>query len=304
MGQNLELSVVIVVLESAQRLENCLAALTRQAGAPQFEIIVPWDGTHGPPDTLQSRFPEVRFLLVEKRRTYAELRAAGIRSAKAPIVAITEDHCLPRENWCAAIVAAHSEPHAAIGGSVEKDTPDGALNWSFYLADYIRYLDPADGPSAQLTDCNVTYKRTDLDAVAEVWQREFHENQVHHALTSRGRSLWISPRIVVRQKRCLTWRTALRDRYAFGRLFASTRVEGSPLAKRLVMLGSCLLLPALLVARVAGHVARTRRYQTEFLGALPALLVICAAWALGELIGYLTGSPETSLRRQGREGAP
>jgi len=303
MTRAIELSVVIVVLESARRLEDCLAAFARQTEAPPFEIIVPWDGTHGLMSAIQSLFPMVRFLPMEGRRTYAELRAAGIRVATAPVVAITEDHCLPREDWCAAIVAAHAAAHAAIGGSVEKETPDTALNWAFYFADYIRYLDPVEGASHHLTDCNVAYKRSDLDAVAEVWQREFHENQVHQALASGGKSLWLSPRIVVRQKRHLTWRAALWDRYAFGRLFASTRVQGAPFSRRLLMLASCSILPFLLVARVARHVERTRRYRSNFLAALPAVGAVCTVWAWGEFVGYLTGSPESTLRQEPQEAS-
>src|SRR5262249_23045683 len=159
---------------------------------------------------------------------------------------------------------------------------DHVLGWAFYLADYLRYLDPAEGPSPHLTDGNVTYKRAALAEVGGVWETEFHENVVHGALQAKGMSLWLSPRIVVRQKRHITLRDALRDRYAFGRLFGSTRVEGMGAVARLKLTVLSVLLPAVLLLRVAQHVLRTRRYAAEWLRALPALLLISTVWAWGE----------------------
>ena len=91
--------------------------------------------------------------------------------------------------------------YPAIGGAVEKQTPDKTLSWAFYLADYLRYLDPQEGPSDHLTDGNVSYKRAALEKIKHLWAEEFHENVVHAALAGNGGSLWLSPKIIVRQKR-------------------------------------------------------------------------------------------------------
>jgi Glycosyl transferase family 2 len=285
------LSVVVIVLEGGTRLERCLEALSLQSA----EIIVPWDGAHGSVTPFESRFPQVRFPAVKGRGTYAQLRALGIQQASGELIAVTEDHCTPRQDWVREIIAAHSQPHAAIGGAVEKETPDTALNWSFYFADYIRYLAPVEGPAHHLTDCNVSYKRGALDSIQDVWRSEFHENVVHAALRGRGQSLWLSPRVVVRQKRNFTLRSALWDRYAFGRLFASTRVAGASAANLAVWAAATPVLPLLLAARACGHVLRTGSYGPQFLRALPLFTLICASWALGEMAGYLTRRPESVL---------
>jgi hypothetical protein len=289
------ISVVVITVESAARLRTCLQALARQTAQP-VEILVPWDGSHGSSSALQREFPNTRFIPAGGAKlTFAQLRAHGIAQARGEIVAITEDHFTPAEDWCRQIQAEHRSPHAAIGGAVEKQTPDRVLGWAFYLADYLRYLDPAEGPSPHLTDGNVTYKRAALLQIRDAWQTEFHENVVHAALMAKGQSLWLSPRIVVRQKRHISLRGALRDRYAFGRLFGSTRVEGMSVIARLKLTLLCALLPALLVMRVASHIVRTRRYAAEWLRALPALLLISTVWAWGEFVGYVTARPDASL---------
>jgi hypothetical protein len=299
------LSVVVVVLEGSERLRTCLTALVAQIEAVNAEIIVPWDGSRGSAAGLRSRFPGVDFLELVGMRTYAELRSAGVRRARGTIVAITEDHCMPAADWCTQIVAAHRMAAVAIGGTVEKQSPDTALNWAFYLADYIRYMNPAiSGPSRQLTDCNVTYKRAALEAIRGVWLTEFHENQVHDALLALGETLWLEPRIMVYQKRPFSLRQAIRDRYIFGRLFGSTRAASVSASRRVVYLASSLPLPALLVLRVAGHVLLKRRCGWALFRSFPALLLICTVWAWGEFAGYLTGKPEASLAARGNEAAP
>jgi hypothetical protein len=287
--------VVVITVESAARLRGCLEALRTQ-DAPADEVLIPWDGTHGEAGPLERDYPEMRFVRVNPRGlTYAQLRALGVAESCGEIIALTEDHFIPAPDWCRQIVEAHRAPHAAIGGAVEKLTPDKALNWSFYFADYLRYLDPVEGPSAGLTDGNVTYKRSELAHIAGVWKHEFHENLVHAALARRGQSLWISPRIVVRQKRNLSLGEAVRDRYAFGRLFGSTRIEGMPVAGRWKLALLSPLLPAVLVMRIVVGVLRKRKYVGPLVRALPGLALIATVWAWGEFAGYVTARREERL---------
>jgi len=281
-------------------MPQCLDALVTQAGVENIEILVPCDDRIADVPTLQRRFPTVQFLAVQGPRTYAELRALAVRKARGTIIALTEDHCTPAEDWCARILRAHEGSHAAVGGAVEKNQPDSVVNWGLFLADYVRYANPrAEGSSSELTDCNVSYKQTALSAIHDVWRGEFHEPAVHAALLTCGESLWFSPDIVVYQQRGLRLSEAIWDRYAFGRLLGSGRVASKPRARRLVYAALTGLLPVLLLARVAGQVLHKRRYQSAFFRALPVLAALSTAWAWGEFIGYLTGRPSSVLRAGG-----
>lgn len=291
------LSVVVVVLGGADYIPRVLKALEGQTDVEEFEIVVPCDDRVPNPAALAKQFPRVVFFQVEGRRSYAELRAIGVRRSRGAVVALTEDHCIPQSDWAAQILRAHEAPHAAVGGAVEKLEPDTALNWALYLADYVRYQNPMpEGMTMHLTDCNVTYKRSWLTTIADVWRDEFHEPIVHAALRAAGGTLWFSPRVVVKQQRSVRLIDAIRDRYAFGRLFGGGRVASAPLMRRMVFAAAALLLPFLLIARVAGHVFRKRRSVGAFLHALPALSLLSTVWALGELVGYLTGRPGAGLR--------
>jgi hypothetical protein len=261
-------------------------------------VIVPHDDSLRELDFLRQRFAEVKFLHFCGQLSYAELRAVGVRASRGRLVAITEDQCIPPRDWCANVIAAHASSHAAIGGPVDKHQPDTPLNWSIYLRELGTYMPPVDeGPSACLTDCNVSYKRAALEAIAAVWRDEFHEQQVHAALRQRGETLWLSPALLTFQQRSMKLVPALRERYAFGRLFGSLHAAAIPAGKRALLITASPLLPALLVARVLWSVLGKRRHVRACLVALPYIVLFATLWTWGELLGYLTGRPSATRDR-------
>jgi hypothetical protein len=293
-----ELSIVIVVVAGREPLARCLEALRRQEGAGSREVIVAHDDQHPDVQALEPRFADASFLRVPGTRTFAELRAAGVARAAAPIVALTEDHCAADPRWAAALVAAHAEDprRAAVGGVVEKALPDTALDWAVYLLDYARYAGPqADGPVHALTDCNVSYKRSALAPLAALWRDEFHEPTVHAALEQGGLVLWLASAMVVWQRRPFTLMGALRDRWQYGRLFGSLRAAGTPFSRRLVLAALAPAVPALQVLRVAQHAHRAPQLRAGLLRALPWVVLLAVAWGAGELAGHATGRPPAAL---------
>jgi hypothetical protein len=287
------LSVVVVILGRGPHLERCLEALQRREGAPDAEILVPFDETHGAEAALAARFPEVNFISVPGKRSYAELRTAGVRAAGGRIIAITEDQCIPPPRWCANIVAAHAAPHAAIGGPVDKLVPDRAINWAIYLRELGHFMPPMpEGPVHALTDCNVTYKRAALEAIAEVWRDAFHEPEVHAALVKNGGTLWLTPALLTMQQREMVLEQALRERYAFGRLYGGLRARAIPASKRIILLLASPLLPLLLTARCYAAVFSKKRHISAALKALPYVLLFALVWGWGEFVGYLTKKSE------------
>ena len=297
------ISVIVVPLAGGAPLRRCLSALAAQRGAPSLEILVTHDDALAQAAELQVEYPAVRFVRVCARAHPARLRAAGAARASGRIVALTEDHCTPASDWCAAIAVAHGTVRAVVGGVVEKTRPAGALEWAIYFCDYGRYMPPAaTAEAAYLTDCNVSYARETLAAVRGLWSEEFHETVVHGALRAAGIPLRLSPTIVVDQGRPMRLGAALADRVAHGRLFAATRADARP--RRWLYAVGTLALPALLTARVVATALTKRRHLAELSRALPAVAALTMAWAAGELLGYLAPrAGTTGARRLGAEPA-
>ncbi len=301
-----QLSIVVVVLAGRVALARCLDAVRALRGVDSIETIVAYDDHHPDVDSLIARHPDLVFAQLPGRRTCAEIRSHGMRLAHAPVVALTEDHCVPDPDWGRAILDAHRTAHAAIGGPVDKRGTDHAIAWAVYLLDYSRYASPlAEGPARGLTDCNVSYKRSALVAIESVWRTEFHEPEVHDALRRHGATLWQTPAIVVRQQRSLTPSAALRERFDFGRLFGALRARDASPARRVLLTLASVLVPPLLIWRLRSPLQRAPELRAPLLRALPSIVVLALAWGLGEAVGHATArAPRSQQPRAGvRPGA-
>jgi hypothetical protein len=282
--------VVVVSLEGGDALEATLGALRQQDPCVGgVEVIV----VGMPTQTIVARAGlegGFRLLPSSNAASPAVARARAVAEARAPLIALTEDHCVPAGDWCARIVAAHRESHAAIGGAIAKRTPAESLGWAIYFADYSRYMPQMRaGEAPYLSDCNVSYKREALDEVRDVWREAFHETAVHAALLARGASLWLDPSILVYEDRHLPLRALLSDRYDHGRLFAALRSAELSAGKRLALSILAWGLPVLSVGRIAMRTILRRGAVGRLLASLPSLVMITAAWAAGESAGYATG---------------
>ncbi|MDH3980251.1 MAG: glycosyltransferase [Gammaproteobacteria bacterium] len=296
---NIDLSVIVVTRVDQAQLDRCLEALTKQETTASFEVIIPADESLGDVNAMIMRYRCWEFVRTHGTQTHAQLRSLGVHHARGRLVATTEDHCLPEANWVQAIVDEHANAPVAIGGVVEKVPPDDALNWAVYFHDYLRYMPPAEaGETHELSALNASYKMSALREVAGSWQREFHEADVHGALEAHGGTLWLSPNIMVKQRRNLEIEHALWERYAFGRLFASTRTGTAAPGRCLLYAALSPIQPVLLLARLGGHIRRKQHHRMEFFMALPATLLLATAWAFGEFMGYVTRKPDPRLEPQ------
>ncbi len=301
------LSVVVTVVSDTSeasdtlQLEQCLEALQAQVDSPPLELLVTCNGRLSGIDQLQTRFPNVRFIAVDKLRTarsgpsrehHDELRGIGIRAARAPLVALIEDVGLPDPLWTAQLVNEHAASYAAVGGAMENGI-DRPLNWAVYFGDFGRYQNPIPrGPSPFVSDANVCYKRDALERVADAWPDSYNEARVHGALAGRGEVLALSPEVVVRQNRLnLRLGSVLTERYVWGRSFAATRVIALPASKRFLLAAMTPLLPFVLFLRQMRKVLASKRNRLAFLRAAPLTFLVNTTWSWGEFVGYITGRP-------------
>ncbi len=309
-NQGIELSVVVgLIAGDKETVAACLDSLGLGLSKYRNECIVPYDARLDGVEKLQERFPWAEFVdardrvdvehFKHSREHHDILRAIGLARAKGSVVALLEDHGTPAPGWCDAVMKAHTGPAAAVGGAVENNI-DRLLNQAVYYCDFGRYQNPVpSGPAEFLSDSNTAYKRKALESVRHLWEQAFHETSVNWELRSRGELLVLNPEMVVYQTRTiLGWSLAIRERFTWGRSFASTRAAGAG-GKRFVWAALSWVLPLLLTGRIVANSVRRRRLVGRMLLALPLILVLQSFWAVGEFVGYVTGRtggppPETS----------
>ena len=301
-GAEPELSVVLAPVARGVHLPDALACLAAQESAPSFEIIVPVDDSISGIGPLREKYPAVRFISVEGTAEQGRSedfgiahlaidrrRAAALAAATAPIVAITDEWARPRADWCRELVRAHADPHAVIGGAIgcARDRP---VNWALFFMDGGRYQNPLpEGPAVFVTDVNVSYKRAALEST-DVWREEYHETRLHDELRARGESLWLTPRLVVDVDRGeITLGDALRERFAWSRLYAGRRSQEVSGGMRLALAAGSPLLSLVLLFRQVRIAWERGAHRDALLRCVPVLALMDLVWSVGEATGYLTG---------------
>jgi hypothetical protein len=295
-GRRPLLSVVVVVFAGGRSIKRMLEALQRQEGVRgPVEIIVAMSPGLVNEQTVHSGAPGARLVRGPAGAHPAELRALGVRLAAAPIVACTEDHCVPAHDWCARILEAHQGEGTplVIGGAIHKLQPDAAIAWAAYLLEYGRFMPPlAAGPAAYLSDCNVSYKRSALDAITAEWRDAFHETRVHDTIRARAGdgAIVLDPSIVVLQSRHPRFAAFLAERFAHGRLYAQLRAARYSRGQRWAHAVGSLGLAPILVARALQHAWRRGETRAGAVRALPFMTLGALSWSAGEGVGALTAA--------------
>jgi glycosyltransferase involved in cell wall biosynthesis len=153
-------SVVVSTYERPERLALLLDGLRRQTIAPsRFEIVVVDDGS-GPETEALLRAAQARGDLPLRIARHASNqgqsagRNTGWRLAQAPLVAFTDDDCVPTPGWLAALLAAAAEHPGTIVQGPTLPEPD-ELKRGLILARTVRSIEL--GP--QYETCNIAYPR-------------------------------------------------------------------------------------------------------------------------------------------------
>jgi len=282
-------SVAVVAICGADHLMRCLAALAVQNDAPAFETVVAYDPSLQGMDEVARHYPEVRMSANQGQRTPLELASRALQNSRGEVVLLTEDHCIPDADWIRNLLGALEDGCAAVGGVVQPDEQASATDWAFYFVDFFRYADPVvDGPSPTLTVCNVAYRRLDLEKIDPSWKDFFHETSVNDELRSHFGPLKLYAGARVTMRRHVRFIDAVRERYAFGRLFGCTRMQRTSQPLRLVYTLGAPLLPGLLLGRMVHKSLTDASLRTQLARSILPLSAMVLAWSWGEWLGYLT----------------
>jgi len=217
-----QLSVVVSTYNRGDLLAGAVRSILAQQDActPRFELILVDNNSTDDTRTVIERFAavdsRVRYVF-EPMQGSSHGRNAGIRTARAPLVAFTDDDVRAEPGWLAAVARAFDEhPDAdVIGGRVLPlwpTTPPSWLTRDHWMP--LALVDYGDAPLAIdanrpvcLVTANCSFRRRVFDAVGDfapefqlgnhglLGSVEDHELQLR--VLRAGRKIFYDPRIIV-----------------------------------------------------------------------------------------------------------
>jgi hypothetical protein len=293
------LSVVLTAGPLRDRAEAVLRELAAQTVAGRIEVVVVDLASRGarrltgPAGLAITEVPSAD-------RSMEAGRAEGVRRARAPIVALIEDHAHPAPDWAAALLDAHAGPWDAVGYGIDVANPDGWVSRGALLTEYGTTTHPARRRRvASLPSYNVSYKRDVLLSFGGQLETLLAtELEMRGAFAARGLRMLLEPRAVVAHESIPSLRGIAGANFAYGRRLGAGRARTWGWVRRAVWaLGSPLSAPAVRGFRLTRALGRRRRAWRRVPAALPVLAVAYSAEALGESVGYV-GGPGEAVRAQ------
>jgi GT2 family glycosyltransferase len=120
-----KVSVVIPTLNRTHLLKRCVDALLAQTLDPvSYEIIIVDDASRKETEKLVENYsrrehaPCMRYIQTGKRRGPAAARNLGWQTAEAPVIAFTDDDCIPEPDWLTKGTAAFTEDVEGVSGRI------------------------------------------------------------------------------------------------------------------------------------------------------------------------------------------
>lgn len=299
------LSVIMVTPDRFERLRHTTRRLREQSAAGELEIVVvaPSIATAGVDERDLVGFASYRIVETGPTTSSAVRRAAGVRAASAPLIAFTEDHCLPEPGWARALIDAHREPWAAVGPAFLNGNPDSLTSWVNLLIEYGPWVSPVEaGPRDHIPPHNSSYKRDLLLDYGDRLEGMLEaETVLQWDLRARGHELILEPAAATRHFNISLPGATIPLRVAVGRMFGAARARDWSFARRAAYAAASPLIPFVRFARLVPIARRCGRGRRIFPVVLPALLAGLFLDGLGELLGYMLGGGESVARVTGFE---
>jgi glycosyltransferase involved in cell wall biosynthesis len=299
---DIEFSIIAgrVSTEDHDRVMETLDALRSQEGRPTYEVLLVDRLNDDISDRIENDYPEVTLIRCEPQADLPSMRTVALKQSVGQFVAVTEDHCVPANDWLANLRRLFQEHRQAnvIGGSVLNGVDETALDWATFLCEYSAFLPPVDeGTTENVPGMNVAYRRGVFDAVPEaVLTRGFWETTLHPRLIAEGNIFVSSNSVKMYHCKKFSLGLFLRQRFIYSRYFAGIRFGNDDFGRRLFASIACIALPPLLFLRFVRSVASRQLDRRAVIVSTPYLLLFYLVWAYGEMIGYLSG-PADALSR-------
>ena len=294
-----DLSVILVTPDHYGTIRRTIRSLREQTVRDRLEIVIvaPSEQTLGLVESELDVFQAFRVIEFGEVKALAAARVAGIRGARASLVALAEDHAFPEPNWAEALINAHRGPWAAVGPAFINGNP-GLMSWISLVLDYGRWMEPvAGGVTDDLAGHSSSWKRAQLLEYGSSLERMMQAPTIMHwNLQGKGHRLYLEPAARVRHFNISRLTGFVLDHLYGSWIFAAVRSHDWSWPYRLSYVGGSILLMPRTLRNWLRHFRRAGLRNELFPRAWPLLILALVAWTLGAMLGYGFGLGRTEER--------
>ena len=287
------LSVVVVTRDTFQTLRPIVGALGCQTAARSIELVVvaPDEVAGAIPAPEASQFHSVQVVGVGPVTNRGRAAAHGVLVARAPIVALSENHCFPVPEWAERTLESHQGSWAGVGPAVVNANPEALVSQALYAMGYGAFA-RSGSPRvvSELPLHNSSYRKDVLSSeLGELQELLADERNLQRALGERGLVMCFDPRPVKRHINEATWRLLVGLSYSSGRRYGGSRSRDWPLWRRAVYVLAVPLLSLPIARNIWGKLSSAGDVQK---GIRLAGVIWCIGLlhALGEAVSYVRGA--------------
>jgi hypothetical protein len=290
---NFRITVVITTRAGWPHMRRSVDAVLPQLGPNDGQLVVV-DASGLPVPEFADQH-QVVWISLPPTPSY-ELWRIGYGRAKAPIWAVTEDHCAPSADWLRTLIELHDElpEAAAIFGLVDNGTRDKSVDWALFAAGYLAWAPPEPARTGAPGHANLSFKAWAFDVVPPRGDQILEFRHVT-ALRAAGYRVVATDRTLVTHFQSAGLGPSLELFFHNGRSIAGLRRQEMDATDwlRAALPGLLAGYRTLRTLRLAGSKPDIER---EVMAGTPIIGMLHLAHALGESVGYLGGPGGSGLR--------
>jgi len=287
------ISVIVPTRVGWPDMRRSVDAILPQLAAVDGELVVADSSERPLPDFANA--DNVMWLVLPGAPSHA-LRQAGYAAARAPIVAITEDHCAPEPDWLEHILDEHGrEPDAAgVFGLVDNGSREHAVDWALFSVGYLAWAPPHPAPRGAPGHANLSFKRWIFDVMPVVGDQVLEFRYVA-AIRDAGYVVVGTDRTLVTHFQSAGLKSTAVLLFHNGRSIAGLRREAMSAFDWLRVLapGPLAIFRTWRMLRLANDKPQMRQ---EIRRSLPLIGLLNLAHTIGESVGYLGGAGQSGRR--------
>lgn len=296
------LTVVLITPDDFETIRKTVSHIRAQSIADAIELIIVCASETDlePVENELDGFHSVRIIDLGPVRSIGKCYGAGMKVARAPVVACGEEHSFPAPDWGEALLERHEEDWACVGPDIQPANPLSMVSWSQLFMNYGPCVGRQHGHEADfLPSHNVAYKKQILfdnypgDELEEMLEGE---SVLFMDLRRRGYKLFLDPRAKILHLNISKPSSYIPENFHGGRQFGAARARNWGLPRRLVYTISSPLIPLVRLWRIVPEIRRSE-HRKLLLRMFPSLMMCLIMHSLGEAAGYLTGAGNSGERK-------